>query len=75
MTSKLKAKKLIGQFSLAILAELGYKISLEEVAALAKSSALIEVDELMKVLDQHLDAKQYQIMNYWEEVKQEIENL
>ena len=79
MTPKLKAKKLISQFSLGILAELGYKISLEEVAALAKSSALSAIDEMINILNPEdwgleMDAA-IDKLNYLKEVKKEIEKL
>ena len=41
----------------------------------AQQCALIAVDEIMNVLDQHLNEKQFKIMNYWEEVKEEIQAL
>lgn len=41
----------------------------------AKDAALIAVKEIMNTLDKHLDANQFQVMNYFQEVKQEIEAL
>jgi outer membrane protein assembly factor BamD (BamD/ComL family) len=40
-----------------------------------KKCALIAVDEIMNVLNKHLPAEDYKVMNYYEEVKQEIEAL
>jgi hypothetical protein len=41
----------------------------------AKECALIAVDEIMNVLNKHLPAEDYKVMNYYQEVKQEIEAL
>jgi hypothetical protein len=41
----------------------------------AKQCALIAVDEIMNVLDKYLPAEYFKVMNYYEEVKQEIEAL
>jgi hypothetical protein len=60
MTPKEKAKEII------------MKMSFETHAYNAKSCALIAVDE---ILDINSVDKDYDLSNYWQEVKQEIEKL
>jgi hypothetical protein len=79
MTPKEKANKLFGKFAMYLRANLMYD---EEANEDAKQCALIAVDEIInsnpyklslegKFLTEHIT---YDI-NYWEEVKQEIEKL
>jgi GTP cyclohydrolase II len=37
--------------------------------------ALIQVENLIKILDKHLPAEYFKVMNYYEDVKNEIKNL
>ena len=65
MTSKEKAKELFDKYAMYLRSNLMYD---EEAYEDAKQCALIAVDELIE--------HSYQVMKpFWEEVKQEIENL
>jgi hypothetical protein len=64
MTPKEKAKELIEKFMFNC-RECDYEDN-------AKQCALIAVDE---ILDINSVDKDYELSNYWQEVKQEIENL
>jgi predicted SPOUT superfamily RNA methylase MTH1 len=68
MTSKEKAKYLISMNSLAILSEIGNKLTRVEVKDIAKQCAIFSVDEIIKHTN-YIDEW------YWEEVKQELESL
>jgi hypothetical protein len=70
MTPKEKAEQLF-QLYLPFV-ESGH---IEEIKYRCKQCALIAVDEIMNVLNKHLPAEDYKVMNYYEEVKQEIEAL
>ena len=71
MIPKEKAKELVDNFidKMFYLRD-GYNAS--EVFATAKQCSLIAVDE---ILDINSVDKDYDLSNYWQEVKQEIENL
>ena len=79
MTPKEKAKELFYKI-------LKHSFSDESVSALhrAKQCALIAVDELIKYHDELMDVVRYELPSnivavipykYWEDVKQEIENI
>lgn len=77
MTPEEKAKYLISINSLAILSEIGNKLTMYEVTKIAKQCALIAVDEMNKVyesLDEDSDLIFKKELKYLYEVKQEIEN-
>ena len=63
MTSKEKAKYLISINSLAILSEIGNKLTMVEVNDIAKQFTLLEIDE---ILDNTY------LTDYWQEVRKEI---
>jgi hypothetical protein len=73
MTPKEKAEELIEEF---------YKIEdskLDEDAwidsYLAKRCAMVAVDEIIREVDWHDFETPNKVLNYWQEVKQEIEKL
>jgi hypothetical protein len=68
MTPTEKAKELIQQFY----PEVQWKLGQEDCLQRAKRCVLIAVDEILKItwVDKFLTVEEY-----WEEVKQEIENL
>ena len=63
MTPKEKAKYLISINSLAILSEIGNKLTMVEVNDIAKQFTLLEIDE---ILDNTY------LIDYWQEVRKEI---
>lgn len=63
MTPKEKAKYLISINSLAILSEIGNKLTMVEVNDIAKQFTLLEIDE---ILDNTY------LTDYWQEVRKEI---
>jgi hypothetical protein len=65
MTPKEKAKELCRR----MLYQIEWNAQPSTVKGVAKQCALIAVDELIK------DAKDAEDINYWQEVKQEIEKL
>ena len=70
MTPKEKAKYLISINSLAILSVIGNKLPMVEVKEIAKQFTLLEIDEIIDLLSHDINP----LVNYWFEVKQEIEN-
>jgi hypothetical protein len=68
MTPKEKAKELVDKF---LNLYTGITLGIAK-RSWAKSSALISVDE---ILDINSVDKDYDLSNYWQEVKQEIEKL
>jgi hypothetical protein len=69
MEAQAQANFLIAEFSLAVLAEVGHKLDMDVVTAIAKASALIAVKHL--IANEKLEAGDHP---YWEEVKQYIES-
>ena len=63
MTPEEKAKYLISINSLAILSEIGNKLTMVEVNDIAKQFTLLEIDE---ILDNTY------LTDYWQEVRKEI---
>lgn len=63
MTPKEKAQDLYG------------KMRIDLAPILAKQCALIAVDEIIKAIDWHYYETPNNEIQYWEEVKQEIEKL
>ena len=73
MTPKQKAYELIRINSLIIIAQVGNKLTINEVKELAEQFALMEVHEILSNDNQFMQTDlQY---NYWQEVKQEIKKL
>jgi hypothetical protein len=66
MTPKQKALDLVEQFSSVLMHDEVYEDSIK--------CALIAVDEVIEALDEHHWQNKL-IINYWEEVKNEINNL
>ena len=67
MTPKEKSKELLNKFTNPV----RWKLGQENVTQRAKECALIAVDEILKLELQEV----YQNIDYWQEVKQEIEKL
>jgi hypothetical protein len=68
------AKKLISINSVTILSEIGSKLTMYEVKQIAKQCALLSADEVLSTIyDYHYDSGSG-AYDYWQEVKQEIEN-
>lgn len=68
MTPKEKAKELVNKMYIT-------NLHFSLLHATAKECALIAVDEILDILENKLDFKMLKSMTFWEEVKQEIENL
>ena len=66
MTPKEKAKYLISINSLAILSEIGNKLTMVEIKEIAIQCTIIAIDEIVK----HTNYLSYEL--YWEEVRKEI---
>jgi hypothetical protein len=64
MESKKKAEYLIAVFSLAVLSEMGHELDMDRVTAIAKESALVNVQERLRDTD----------TPFWQEVKQHIQD-
>jgi hypothetical protein len=64
METKKKAEYLIAVFSLAVLSEMGHELDMDRVTAIAKESALVNVQERLRDTD----------TPFWQEVKQHIED-
>ena len=76
MTPKQKAYELIRINSLIITAQVGNKLTINEVKELAEQFALMEVDEIIQLRKGYFDCTNpMQDESYWQEVKQEIEKL
>ena len=71
MTSKEKAIELVDKFKLSFA---GVISNDEDWETLAKQCALIAVDEIIETLHEHHWQNRL-IIDYWKEVKQEIEKL
>jgi hypothetical protein len=73
MTPKEKANELFGKFAMYLRANLMYD---EEANEDAKQCALIAVDEILGDIDDSiLHPQNKEAINYWQEVKKEIEAL
>ena len=76
MTPKQKAYELIRINSLIITAQVGNKLTINEVKELAEQFALMEVDEIIQLRKGYFDCTNpMQDESYWQEVKREIEKL
>ena len=77
MTPKTKAKQLVDKFrNVEWIEEDKEIIRFNWIQCIeAKQCALIAVDEIMSALDKNLDASQFHVMNYWQEVIEKIEAL
>jgi hypothetical protein len=71
MTAKEKATKLVSMSELIILAETGHKLNVKERKAIAKRHAINCCDEIIGLLNSDINP----LVNYWYEIKQELENL
>ena len=71
-TPQEKAKELVSTNSLTILSVVGNKLTMDEVKEIAKQFALSELDEILNVTSESYDIDH---INWWQEVKQEIEKL
>ena len=71
MTPKEKAKELFNKYATYVVMWTG---GIEVENQNCKQCALIAVDEIIDAI-KHEDNRMYYEIKYWEEVKQEIENL
>jgi hypothetical protein len=72
---KEKADELFNQYH-NLIQEIGGDMGHEIlVSILAKQSCLIAVDEILYILNLSLDFKMNKSIKYWQEVKEEINNL
>ncbi|CAB4126222.1 hypothetical protein UFOVP153_26 [uncultured Caudovirales phage] len=71
MTPKEKANDLCMMFLIKTTTDIPYGVN----KTIAKECALIAIDEITSALDKNLDASQFHVMNYWQEVKEEIDSL
>lgn len=81
LSPKEKAEQLVSLHSITILSEMGNKLTINEVKAIAKQCALITLKEMQEVyasvasaIPQLNETKKYR-STYLDEVKQEIEKL
>jgi hypothetical protein len=72
MTPQEKAKHLVSLHSITILSKIGHKLPMNEVKEIAKAAALIVVDEILAAVKWCIGDSQ---VEYWQEVKKEIEAL
>jgi hypothetical protein len=72
-TPQEKAKKLISINSVTILSEIGSKLTMYEVKQIAKQCALIAVDEILNVIGEYIIEPMIFDIEYWQEVKEELE--
>jgi hypothetical protein len=72
MTPKEKAEELVNRYAIYLRANLMYDEDAEEDA---KECALIAVDEILNLIGQYSIEPFIFDIDYWEEVKQEIEKL
>ena len=70
MEAKQQSDLLIAQFSLAVLAEMGHKIDMDKVTAIAKGSAILAVDKMIEEVTHWCPAH---VLNSWMNVKKELE--
>jgi hypothetical protein len=78
MTAKEKATKLVSMSELIILAETGHKLNVKERKAIAKHYAINCCDEVLgETSNKHfiIGRNGASGVEYWEKVKQELENL
>jgi len=78
MTAKEKATKLVSMSELIILAETGYRLNVKERKAIAKRHAINCCDEVLgETSNKHfiIGRNGASDVEYWEKVKQELENL
>lgn len=71
MEAKEQAKLMIAEFSLNILAIMGHEINMDKITAIAKSTAILSVDKTITTITHWCPAH---ILNFWMNVKKEIEN-
>jgi hypothetical protein len=75
-TPQKKAKELFGKFTIRtkFLDEFKGWVNYTD-SSHAKQFALVAVDEILNILNFSLDFKMNKSIKYWQEVKEEIENL
>lgn len=77
MTPQEKANYLISRNSLIVLSQIGHKLPMTEVKAIAKETALAQVDTIIPIVEGYeeaLDASQRSDeLQWWQEVKKELE--
>ena len=77
MEAKAQANLMIAEFSLAVLATMGHKIDMDKVTLIAKASANLAIDKIIKALNPQDFGLEMEIafeqINHWQEVKQYID--
>lgn len=77
MEPKQQADLMIAEFSLVVLSQVGHKLDVNTVKAIAKSSARLAIDRIIMVLnpqDFGLEMeKAYDQIDHWKKVKQYID--
>lgn len=77
MEAKQQADLMIAEFSLVVLSQVGHKLDVNTVKAIAKSSARLAIDRIIAVLnpqDLGLEMeKAFDDIDYWKDVKQYID--
>ena len=77
MKAKQQANLMIAEFSLVVLAEMGHKIDMDKVTAIAKASVKLAIDKIIKVLNPQDFGLEMEIafkqIDHWKEVKQYID--
>jgi hypothetical protein len=77
MKAKIEAVRLVNQFSLSILSQIGHKLPMDEVEAIARASALVTIDKIVEVLNPQEFGLEMEIafnnIDSWNEIKKEIE--
>lgn len=79
MTAQEQAKRMFSMHSLSILSEIGHKLPMDEVKVIAKATALLEVNGILPIVEGYEEAlsasQQSDRLDYYKEVKQELEKL
>ena len=76
MTIEEKAKYILSRHSLSILSEIGHKLPMDEVKAIAKATGSLELDAVINCVRETADEETItpQVI-YLSKVKQELEKL
>lgn len=74
MTPKEKAMKLISMNEIIVLAETGYKLPADERKGIAKRQAIETCNEILVIMNEEYFSDSHKI-EYWQQVKQEIESV
>jgi hypothetical protein len=75
MTPEEMANSLCSKILLQIRKYKLISMSMVDDEQIAIDLGLIQIDEILNILDQNLDGSQFKVMNYWNDVKEEIKAL